>query len=95
MENKSDGTVISDTEIALPAEMVRKLGWEPGDQLIVSVFAGDTVTLRRRSRRQQTDFLAGMMGDVWGSHDDVMRYLAEERASWKESALASAPDDDR
>jgi AbrB family looped-hinge helix DNA binding protein len=87
MENKSDGTVISQTEITLPAEMMRKLGWEPGDQLMVSVFAGDTVTLRRRPRRQATDFPAGTMSDIWGSHDDVLRYLEEERASWKDRML--------
>jgi hypothetical protein len=87
MENKSNGAVISETEISLPAEMVRKLGWEPGDELIVSVFAGDTVTLRQRSKRQAKDFPPVTMGDVWSSHDDVMRYLEEERASWKNRML--------
>ena len=31
-----------------------------------------------------TDFYSGKMGDVWGDHEDIMRYLDEERASWSE-----------
>jgi hypothetical protein len=94
MENQTDGAVISETEISLPPEMLRKLGWEPGDQLMISVFAGDTVTLRRRSRRQANDFQPGTMGDVWGDHEDNMRYLEEERASWDDSVLARVHDAD-
>lgn len=30
------------------------------------------------------DRFSGKMGDVWGDHEDNMRYLDEERASWNE-----------
>jgi hypothetical protein len=30
------------------------------------------------------DRFSGKMGDVWGDHEDNMRYLDEERASWSE-----------
>jgi hypothetical protein len=77
--------------------MVQKLGWEPEDQLTVSTFANDTVMVLRRAKYGKTgrNGVAGQMGNVWGDHEENMRYLAEERASWDESVLASAPDDNR
>ena len=54
-----------------------------GDKLIVNVLGNDTLVLTRRPERW-TDRFSGKMGDVWGDHEDNMRYLDEERASWSE-----------
>jgi len=49
----------------------------------VNVLGNDTLVLTRRPE-SWTDRFSGKMGDVWGDHEDNMRYLDEERASWSE-----------
>ncbi len=73
--------VEDDGRIVLPADILRQLGWKPGDGLTVRQVDG-TVTLVREPVDWDAKF-AGKMGHVWGDHEDVLRYLDEERASWE------------
>jgi bifunctional DNA-binding transcriptional regulator/antitoxin component of YhaV-PrlF toxin-antitoxin module len=94
MQRELETTLTEDHRVNLPAELLQKLGWQPGDRLTVSTYANDTVVVMRRAKSGWNG-KAGQMGDVWGDHEDNMRYLDEERASWDESVLASAPDGNR
>ncbi len=73
--------VEDDGRIVLPADLLRQLGWKPGDALRVHQ-VHDTVMLLREPVDWAGTF-AGKMGDVFGDHDENMRYLDEERASWE------------
>ena len=83
MKGKPEVTITSKNQVSLPAKSLRELGWQRGDHLIVSVLGNDTLVLTRRPT-SWADRFSGKMGDVWGDHEDTMRYLAEERASWSE-----------
>lgn len=81
-EPVGETTITGKNQISLPAEGVRRLGWEKGDRLIVQI-RGDRMVLWRRPK-SWADYFAGKMGDVFGDHDDTMRFLEEERQSWRE-----------
>ena len=76
-----EARVDDENRITLPAEMVRALGWEPGDMLLLHRVGG-TILLTREPV-SWADAFSGRMGDVWGDHEDTLRYLDEERASWE------------
>ena len=75
-------TITGKNQISLPAEGVRELGWERGDRLIVKIVGKDMLVLMRRPKNW-ADFFSGKMGDVFGDHEDTLRYLDEERRSWE------------
>lgn len=83
MKGKPEITITSKNRVSLPAESLRELGWQPGDTLMVTVM-GNAMLVLSRPVESWTDFYSGKMGDVWGDHEDNMRYLDEERASWNE-----------
>jgi bifunctional DNA-binding transcriptional regulator/antitoxin component of YhaV-PrlF toxin-antitoxin module len=83
MKGKPEITITSKNQVSLPTKSLRELGWQRGDRLIVNVLGNDMLVLMRRPT-SWTDFYSGKMGDVWGDHEDNMRYLDEERASWSE-----------
>jgi bifunctional DNA-binding transcriptional regulator/antitoxin component of YhaV-PrlF toxin-antitoxin module len=93
MQKEMEATLTSEHQVNLPNELLQNLGWQPGDRLIVTVFPGDVVTLRRQPKKWTGH--PGQMGDVWGDHEDNMRYLDEERASWDDSVLTIASDGTR
>jgi len=62
---------------------VRSLGWERGDHILVQVIQGDKLILMRRPT-SWADAFAGKLGHVFGSQDDTIAYLEEERQSWNE-----------
>ena len=86
MQKEMETTLTSEHQVNLPDELLRKLGWQPGDRLTVSTYANDTVIVMRRAKTGWKG-ASGQMGDVWGDHDDVARYLQEERESWKDRML--------
>jgi hypothetical protein len=49
-------------------------GGERGDQLGVQVMGEDMMVLIRRPK-SWADYFSGKMGDVFGDHEDVLRYL--------------------
>ena len=75
-------TITGKNQISLPANGMRALGWERGDQLLVEVLGEDMLVLVRRPQ-SWADRFSGQMGDVFGTHEDTLRYLDEERRSWE------------
>ena len=82
-KGKPEVTIADENQVSLPEEALRELGWKHGDRLIVSVLGNGTLVLARRPESWHERF-SGKMGDVWGDHEDNMRYLDEERATWSE-----------
>lgn len=85
-------TLTGKNQVSLPVRSLRQLGWQRGDRLLVSVL-GDAMLLLMRRPASWTDAFSGKLGDVFGNHEDTLRYLAEERASWADDSaepLASA-----
>jgi bifunctional DNA-binding transcriptional regulator/antitoxin component of YhaV-PrlF toxin-antitoxin module len=80
--NVGETTITGKNQISLPAQGVKKLGWQKGDRLLVQVLGEDMMMLIRR-RGTWTETFSGKMGHVWGDHEDTLRYLEEERRSWE------------
>jgi AbrB family looped-hinge helix DNA binding protein len=79
-------TITGKNQVTLPAEAVRQLGWEKGDRLIVDVIdvgGLKMLTLMQRPENWAETF-AGRLGYVFGTHEEVLQYLDEERRSWEE-----------
>jgi AbrB family looped-hinge helix DNA binding protein len=93
VNGKPETTITSKNQVSLPAKSLRELGWQRGDKLLVTVLGNETLVLTRRPE-SWTERFAGKMGDVWGDHEDNMRYLDEERASWSERFPVSDSDGD-
>jgi AbrB family looped-hinge helix DNA binding protein len=95
MRNSKGGpetTITSKNQVSLPVKSLRQLGWQRGDRLVVSVLGDDTLVLTRRPA-SWADRFSGKMGHVWGDHEDTLRYLDEERASWSERFPDLSSDD--
>ena len=76
-------TITGRNQVSLPAKGIRELGWGRGDHLLVEILGKDMVLLVRRPKDWVATF-SGQMGDVFGDHEDTLRYLDEERRSWEE-----------
>lgn len=76
-------TITGKNQVSLPAEGLRLLGWEKGDRLIVTVQDGGIMVLMRRPENW-TEAFAGQLSHVFGTHEENLRYLEEERRSWDE-----------
>jgi len=76
-------TVTGRNQISLPARGVREMGWERGDRLLVESIGDDVLVLIRRPRRYSEAF-AGRLTDVFGTHEENIRWLEELRESWDE-----------
>lgn len=85
-------TITGKNQINLPAASVRKLGWERGDRLIVQVVGEDLMVLLKRPDNW-TEAFAGKLSGVFGNHEEVLRYLAEERRGWGSDAEPGAEKD--
>lgn len=75
-------TITGKNQISLPAQGLRELGWARGDHLIVQIVGKDMLVLMRQPEDWVAAF-SGQMGDVFGDHDDTLRYLDDERRSWE------------
>ncbi len=75
-----EGRIEEGGQISVPADSLRELGWELGNQVLVHR-VGETIVLMRRPT-DWTEAFSSKMGDVWGDHEDTRHYLDEERASW-------------
>ena len=76
-------TLTGKNQVSLPASGVRELGWERGDSLLVETIGGEMMVLLRRPT-SWTEFFAGKLSDVFGTHEENLAWLAEERQSWDE-----------
>ncbi len=74
-------TITGKNQISLPAQGLRLLGWDRGDRLLIEVLGDDMILLMRRPVNW-TEHFAGRMGDVFGSHEETMQWLEQERESW-------------
>jgi len=74
-------TITGKNQVSLPAKSIRELGWERGDRLIVEILGDDTVLLIRRPE-DWTEAFAGRLGHVFGTHEETIQWLNQERASW-------------
>ena len=68
-------------QITLPAQLVRELGLEPGDQLEVELEGGHLVLHPRP--RDWVAYTAGSMPGYYGkTKEEIDAYLREVRGSW-------------
>jgi bifunctional DNA-binding transcriptional regulator/antitoxin component of YhaV-PrlF toxin-antitoxin module len=74
-------TLTSKNQISLPARSVREMGLDHGDRFIVQVLGDDMIVLVRRPQRFAEAF-AGRLTDVFGTHEETIRWLDDERDSW-------------
>ncbi|MBI3979288.1 MAG: AbrB/MazE/SpoVT family DNA-binding domain-containing protein [Chloroflexi bacterium] len=74
-------TITGKNQVTLPTKSLRDLGWERGDRLIVQTLGPDIILLVRRPRRW-TDADAGRLTHVFGTHEETVEWLAQERAAW-------------
>lgn len=83
-KNVGETTITSKNQISLPAEAVRELGWARGDRLMVTICDENAIRLVRRPRsgKEWVEMFAGKMGDVFGDHEDTLRFLDELRREW-------------
>jgi len=87
-EKVGETKITGKQQITLPAEGVRRLGWGKGDVLIVEIveepITGDRRILLSRKPESWTDHFAGKLGGFFGTHEENLAYLEEERRSWDE-----------
>lgn len=76
-------TLTGKNQVSLPANGVRELGWERGDSLLVETIGGEMMVLLRRPA-SWTEFFAGKLSHIFGTHEENLAWLAEERQSWDE-----------
>lgn len=69
--------------VNLPARVLRELGWQHGDDLFVEITGEDHLVLTRRPENI-VDELAGRLTHLFPNHEDNLRFIDEERASWNE-----------
>jgi AbrB family looped-hinge helix DNA binding protein len=75
-------TITGKNQISLPAEALRQLQWARGDRLVVETFGDDFILLMRRPENW-TEAFAGRLTDVFGTHEETLRWLADERRTWE------------
>ncbi len=76
-------TITGKNQISLPAEGLRQLQWVKGDRLIVEALGDDFLVLMRRPTNW-TEAYAGKLSDVFGTHEETLRWLEDERRTWEE-----------
>lgn len=57
-------------------------GWARGNRLLVEVLGEDMLVLMRRPENW-TEHFAGRLGDVFGAHEETLRWLKDERRAWE------------
>jgi antitoxin ChpS len=67
-------------QLTLPEAVVRRLGIQPGDRLIVEIDDEHPDEVKLRPLRRS---YAGVLAGLFGSADEVRAYIRDERASWK------------
>jgi bifunctional DNA-binding transcriptional regulator/antitoxin component of YhaV-PrlF toxin-antitoxin module len=83
-------TLTGKNQVSLPAAGIRKLGWNRGDRLLVETIGDDVMVLVRRPENW-TEAFAGRLSDVFGTHEETLRWLEEERESWEGTSRDDRP----
>ena len=66
-------------QITLPEAVVRRLGLQTGDRLVIEVPESDPDRLEMRPIRRS---YAGLLDGVYGTDEEALEYVRAERASW-------------
>jgi bifunctional DNA-binding transcriptional regulator/antitoxin component of YhaV-PrlF toxin-antitoxin module len=74
-------TLTGKNQITLPAAGVRQLRWTKGDRLLVEMMGNILVLVRRPEN--WTEAYAGRLSHVFGTHEETLRWLEEERQNWE------------
>ena len=77
-------TVTGKNQVSLPAAGLRRLHWKRGDHLLAEVIGDDLLVLMRRPENW-TEALAGKLTNVFGTHEETIRWLEEERDAWNQA----------
>lgn len=73
--------VSSRNQIAVPAEVRKQLGIEPGDHLLIDVRDGWMVVMREPD--DWVEYTRGLGREVW-EDIDVEEYINQERDAWSD-----------
>ena len=85
-------TVSSKNQITLPAEIVRAMGIQPGEKLVLDLVDGRIVAVREPA--SWADYMLGAGRNVYGTTNAaVHRYVAEERATWSSGGSQDGVED--
>ena len=74
-------TLGQENQLTLPEEVVRELGLQPGDRLVLEVDEANPCRVELRPIRRS---YAGILDGVYGTDDEALAYVRAERASWEE-----------
>lgn len=74
-------TLSQENQLTLPEEVVRQLGLQPGDRLVVEINQADPCRVELRPVRRS---YAGLLDGVYGTDEEALAYVRAERASWEE-----------
>ena len=77
----------NEQQLGTLAEALAPLGWDESTPIRINVLDQDTVVLIRRPVMTPPPegwvaHFAGKLTGVFGTHEENLRYLDEERASW-------------
>jgi AbrB family looped-hinge helix DNA binding protein len=70
-----------ENQLTLPEEVVRQLGLQPGDRLVVEIDDENPCRVEIRPVRRS---YAGILDGVFGTDEEALAYVRAERASWDE-----------
>lgn len=84
LERVGQTTITGKNQISLPASGLRRLGWRRGDRLLIQVLNEDMLVIIRRPDKWTEQF-AGQLGHVFGSHEENLSWLDNERREWDEA----------
>ena len=74
-------TLCQENQLTLPEEVVRQLGLQPGDRLVIEI---DDANPCRAELRPVRRSYAGLLDGVYGTDEEALAYVRAERASWEE-----------
>ena len=74
-------TLSPEYQLTLPEEVVRRLGLNPGDRLVIEIDEGNPRHVELRPIRRS---YAGILDGVFGTDEEALAYVRAERASWDE-----------
>lgn len=69
----------NENQLTLPDEVVSRLKLTPGDPLLVEIDETDPFRVQIRPDLRS---YAGILNGMWGTDEEALEYVRNERASW-------------